>query len=381
MLMAIGILLLTIFGVRSLFSSSVPSIDPEKLTHEAPPGKPETPVIRGSKPAVETVDTLPENSPQKPDPVVEMKEAEQGEPIILPKKEELKLAQEIHPEPEQPIVVQPLTHNEPNKEYYFDTKEFVYQHYHNGKSGAIIEEMLMCHAYAYHTNTTYGGSCGAPKTKIPVHKSLLGAIGLDEALPFQCPGDFPLDETIHRQVISREHYRKDDTRIWTPEYVDYLKSLVSYPPKPQVFTIAVHVRRGDVTPCREANQGFDRYLPNLHFLNLIEQNYPKDQGNNNVRVVVFSQAKSFEPLEDFSKEGYEVSIGDDLNEIWKTILTADVVILSRSDFSLIPAIVAQGKVVYTPFWHKPLRRWEQVDADTLAKTEAEMDRLKESRCQ
>jgi hypothetical protein len=118
-------------------------------------------------------------------------------------------------------------------------------------------------------------------------------------------------------------------------------------------------------------------LPNLHFLNLIERCYPKDQGNN-ARVVVFSQAKSFEPLEEFSKKGYEVSIGDDLNEIWKTFLTADVVILSRSDFSLIPAIVAQGKVVYTPFWHKPLRRWEQVDRDTLAKTKAEMDRLKES---
>jgi hypothetical protein len=187
--------------------------------------------------------------------------------------------------------------------------------------------------------------------KVSRHQELLASIGLKEALPFLCPRD--VQKAVKKTVLPRQTYR-NDTRIWTPEYVAYLKTLVHYPPKEvedsNVFMIAVHVRRGDVTPCRDKNQGYDRYLPNLHYRNLIDQYYQPG-----ARVVIFSQTTSHESFEEFSDKGYEVSLDDELDKIWRTIVTADVVILSRSSLSLIPAVVARGTVIYTPFWHSRKR--------------------------
>ena len=256
-----------------------------------------------------------------------------------------------------------------------DQKTMIFHHYLKGKSGEVIEDMLLAHAYAFHHGYVYGGSCGEIGAKKDQHEALLDAIGLKEVLPFSCPADHRGEDDIGRKsVIPREDFHQDDTRTWTPLYVDHLKELVRYPPKePDVYTIVVHIRRNDITPCRPQHHGYDRYLPNLHYLNLIEKYHQPG-----ARVVVFSQSKSYEPLDVFEEKGYEVLLDSDMSEIWKTIIVSDVVILSRSDFSLIPSIVARGTIVYTPFWHIPLRNWERVDSEQMELTDAETKRLQES---
>ena len=78
----------------------------------------------------------------------------------------------------------------------------------------------------------------------------------------------------------------------------------------------------------------------------------------------------------FRSEGYEVYEDGSETHVWQTIVTADIVILSRSSFGMIPALVSKGKVIYTPFWHYPIRDWEVVrDPDTLAALEEEMAKL------
>ena len=58
------------------------------------------------------------------------------------------------------------------------------------------------------------------------------------------------------KTLQRELYTKDDTRIFIPEYLDYLRSKVTYPKKiPDVFTVAVHVKRGKVTPVSSFSDG------------------------------------------------------------------------------------------------------------------------------
>jgi hypothetical protein len=54
--------------------------------------------------------------------------------------------------------------------------------------------------------------------------------------------------------------------------------------------------------------------------------------------------------------------------------------LSRSSFSLIPAVVTKAKiVVYTPFWHKPLRSWHVVrDKSILDMLDADTAQLRSS---
>jgi hypothetical protein len=222
-------------------------------------------------------------------------------------------------------------------------KKFIYHHYLKGKSGVVIHEMLLAHAWAFHHNVAYGGSCGEPSSKHKEHEALLASVGLEELLVFACPRDHhdKEDKVTSRSVIPRNHYVKPGSDLWTPDYVDYLKSHVDYPPKiPDKFTIAVHVRRHDVTPCQPLNHGFQRYLPNLHFQNLIDK-YTQP----NARVVIFSQSNSFEPFDDFINKGYEVKLDDAVTDVWQTISTADVVIVSRSSFSLIPSVVSKGKVV------------------------------------
>ena len=253
-----------------------------------------------------------------------------------------------------------------------DHQTMYFHHYKKGKAGAIIEDMLMCHAYAFHTKGDYGGICGKIKPdKLAQYESLLDAMGLKEALPFACPSQFRRDSTTRRSMVPRELYRKDDVRIWTPDYVDFLKSQVKYPPKKDDrFTIAVHIRRGEVTPCRLENQGFERYLSNLHFQMVIDKYYQEG-----ARVIIFSNEESYEPWDDFRKKGYELELDGEITDAWKTFVTADLVILSRSSFSFIPAMVAKGKVIYTPYWHKPLRRWVHVDKEIMEKSDAETERL------
>ena len=252
-------------------------------------------------------------------------------------------------------------------------KTLIFNRYKPAKSGGVIEDMMMAHAYAYHRRVEYGGSCGISFTKQGAHEKLLDAIGLKDELPFACPGDHH-DDSVRKSLIPWEQYHGDDTRIWTPEYVEFVKTRVKYPPKvPDKYTIAVHIRRGDVTPCRPKNKGYDRYLPNKHFLTLIEKYYIPG-----ARVVVFSQAKSFEPLDVFLEKGYELELDSEITDIWKTFIVSDVVIMSRSDFSMIPGIVARGTIVYTPFWHVPLRHWEIVDQETMKATDSETERLKQT---
>lgn len=289
--------------------------------------------------------------------------------------EKLKLQQEIVHEEKKNRNDEPGVHVEAMEDYNFENVTYFHR-YTGGKSGAVIEDMLMAHAYAFHMNGVYGGCC-ADGEYVVKHVELLDALGLKEALPFACPHDYPREgKQKVMKTIGLDSYHTEDTRIWTPAYVAYLKSLVKYPKKNEdEFVIVAHIRRGDVTPCRPKTLGYDRYLPNKHFMDVIDL-YNKP----GARVEIISESNSFESLDEFREKGYIVNLDEDLGEIWRTFISADVVILSRSDFSMIPAVCAMGQVVYTPFWHPPIRGWERVSKDIMIETDAETQRLREERC-
>jgi hypothetical protein len=157
-----------------------------------------------------------------------------------------------------------------------------------GKSGIVIQDQLMCHAYAWHRGAEYGGACGSGE--YDDHRELLAAIGLETELPFACPSDNARDPNVKNSMIPQEKYNKDDTRIWIPDYLRFLRSKVKFPPKEtDQFVIAVHVKRGIVTPCSTRRDGYSRYLPNSHYLRLIDK-YMKP----NAKVHIFSQVQSHE---------------------------------------------------------------------------------------
>ena len=144
---------------------------------------------------------------------------------------------------------------------------------------------------------------------------------------------------------------------------------------PMQYSIAVHIRRGDVNPCDYE----DRYLPNSYYLYLIQQyisallsssssdaSQPPSMtiSRENIVVTIYSESISYEPLDIFQQLNYTVSVDDKLCTVWLALSTAHVAILSKSSFSYVPAILNPHRVVYAPFWHQPMDHWD-VAADTL----------------
>lgn len=248
-----------------------------------------------------------------------------------------------------------------------------------GKEAAVVLDMLMVHAYAYMEGEIYGGSCGEGNDfGRDAENSLIEAIGLTKELRFECPRENEYDG--RKKMIAYKKYAADGVRAITPEYVDLLKSVTLYPDRSKVFgrddpdrfTIVVHVKRGPkTTPCMNQYNGYDAYLPNLHYQHLIDK-YMRP----NARVIIFSQSDSYESFDEFKDRGYELQIDGDIADVWRSLILADVAILSRSSFSYVPAVLAKGTVIYTSFWHKPIRGWTKVGKEVLETTEEEMKRLK-----
>lgn len=150
----------------------------------------------------------------------------------------------------------------------------VYMYHHtistpDGTEGAVILDMLLGHAYAYHQGGIYGGSCGDGNDVLRgPENALIQSIGLQDFLQFQCPRDFKTSD--RKKVVPSKNYHQDGTRAFNPEYVDLLRSVVTYPKreeKQNINTIVVHIRRGGKhIPCKKKPyQNFEPYLPNKHY--------------------------------------------------------------------------------------------------------------------
>ena len=242
------------------------------------------------------------------------------------------------------------------------------------RSGAAVHDMLMAHAYAFSRNQTYGGACIQRHSK---HHSaqvkLVKDMGLSGVLKF----------SYCQAAGSPEIYREFDSSLMTEEWQKHLQSGITYPPSQgrDVFRIVAHVRRGDVNPCGKLRF---RYLPNQHFLELIQ--VYKDQimersSGKRVEVTIFSESQSFETWDAFREKGYRLNLDNPLEQVWAGIVAADVVIMSKSSFSFVPSLLnPRGKVIYTPFWHKPLPKWHIVNEDLLKETDQALERLVRERC-
>ena len=287
-------------------------------------------------------------------------------------------------------------------------KTVLYSKARSDRSGSMIQDMLMCHAYAYHTNNVYGGACAdwtLPqfRGKQEFHQQLLQAIGLNFVLSIACPP--PINATDPPQKViwmNRHKYISNDTGIFTSDYRQYIQRLMApaIHKNESEFVLSVHIRRGDITPCRPRTRDYHRYLPNSHYLTLIDRYLPFNNDNSNsnnqkiddtkvhlpnttnktIRVVIYSESQSLESFTNFTNRGYDVQLDGDIGTVWQGLLASDVIILSRSSFSLVPAILTTAKVVYTPFWHAPLSHWDIVDDELLQQTLLEFRRLKAIHC-
>jgi hypothetical protein len=266
----------------------------------------------------------------------------------------------------------------------------IYSHARKDRSGAALQDMLMAHAYAWHRNFTYAGACISaehPAPHVDQVKELLQATGLDSILPFACPDT----SGNNGRIVERTIYYKKDTAIWTADWRNDVRSRL----RPSFLkvandknTIAIHIRRGDVSPCVKDDDTAKRYLPNQYYLRLLDYYAPRTRAGalqQQQSVVVYSQSESFESLSDFSaacSHNCTLRLDTDLLEVWRgLVLTADTLILSKSSFSLVAGLLSSAdQVIYTPFWHEPLANWTAVSRELEHETQRDLERMKREDC-
>jgi hypothetical protein len=252
------------------------------------------------------------------------------------------------------------------------------------RSGSVIHDMLLAHAYAYRNNLTYGGACFTNSTpaSLPLHRTLIEAIGLSQVLRFTCPSN-EVSSNASILWVDSPVYTRFGTRIWAPEWLEYIRSLQSLPPPIRTSTpraqLVVHIRRGDVSLCDPGT--IDRYLPNAYYQQLFQEE--QRLSNEVAEVSVYSERNSTEGWEDddFRSLIHNLHLDASPAEAWKAMMTADVLILSWSSFSIVPAIFNRhGRIVYTPFWVQPLPHWQVVDDDAVRSMQRAKLRLKHKLC-
>lgn len=260
------------------------------------------------------------------------------------------------------------------------------------RSGAAIQDYLMAHAFSYQFQRQYLGVCGDANRPTMQHNeeqvimTMLDVLGLREEIPIldECPNE---TETSSILLERSMYFDWKDTDIWTDEWLNELnrrrKSPMSQRDTTMVQsekrnqTMVIHIRRGDVHPCDDFI--LPRYMPNSHYLALLK----KYRRAYHKRVIIHSEYRSrVEDWSDFAPiDNVQLKLDVDPIETWRDILEADVFIMSKSSFSLVPALFTNAKiVVYTPFWHRPRPHWVIVPKKLLDETKRSVALLRETKC-
>lgn len=370
---------------------------------------------------------------------------------------------------------QPINANSLYRVKILNPQQTFYSRLRPDRSGSTIQDMLMAAAYAINSNQTYGGACDvsyderelaqnksgalphrntnatmprgqssflSPRVESILH--LIHGLGLEHVIPLACPpANFP-----DIPVVDRIYYSRWNTAVFTREFlqwVEHERQMAGAVKRPEIEEatiaasvltthnqfvrtgtsdfqpkqIALHIRRGDVTPCSRDPDILQRYLTNKYYQSVLEHyvlRYPSFF--NHSVVTIYSETETLEPWVDFLKKyntnnekisvqttatvnttastisqtillphAWYVSrhspkkttettffqirllLNTDLLAAWQAMISADVFLLSKSSFSLVPALLntpmnsdVYRRILYTDFWYDALPQWTRIDS-------------------
>ena len=126
---------------------------------------------------------------------------------------------------------------------------------------------------------------------------------------------------------------------------------------PSDLSIAVHIRRGDVT---------------------LEDHPLRYTSNSKIRTAIAGVIKTIKrsgkacQLSIYS-EGveqdfcgildcpFELHLNGDPLDALQNMISSDILVMSKSSFSYVAALMHQGSVIYEPFWHRPMGHWHTIE--------------------
>jgi len=155
---------------------------------------------------------------------------------------------------------------------------------------------------------------------------------------------------ITETFIPQVHFSANPDLYYTPQVLKKIRKMYYSTAKPGKckYDIAIHIRRGDITPRTE-----ERYTSNEFYIDLITEfgrKYPSS------RICIYSvgQDKDFEGLK--LKNVY-FCLNEDIEKSFHDLVTAKILVTSKSSFSYSAALLSEGYIYYLPFWHQPLSHW------------------------
>ncbi|CAK0844905.1 unnamed protein product [Prorocentrum cordatum] len=144
--------------------------------------------------------------------------------------------------------------------------------------------------------------------------------------------------------------------------------------KTGVTSIAIHIRRGDVkenksaAPTSEAGKIWSmRGVSDAWYFSLIAQISGTCAPDADIHV--FSSLEGNWNSSDFDgyrERGATVHLDGDPMEAWAHFVAADVLVMAKSSFSHVPALLNDNCVVYQPYMHLPLDGWVSAQANDSA---------------
>jgi hypothetical protein len=122
-------------------------------------------------------------------------------------------------------------------------------------------------------------------------------------------------------------------------------------PTADLSVMAVHIRRGDVMI-----NGIARRQTSLTKISVAISSLKKKRPD--LFVKVYSEGI---PQEFAQVPADELHLNVDVFETLEGLINAEVLLMAKSSFSYVAALLSRGIVVYEPFWHSPLPQWQNMD--------------------
>jgi hypothetical protein len=190
----------------------------------------------------------------------------------------------------------------------------------------------------------------------------------------RCP-ILPLDQIVRDQRLWSEdvvaaaphylHYCNQDAQAWEQVLPTIRRNYRANKGSPihDVFTIAVHIRRGDVS--LENKKVARAFTPNTSFINTLETiTQLLSDRVSEYRIRVFSQGDRG-MFAEFQRLGCEFCL--DQPALWshRELADANVLVMSQGSFSYTAAQLNEGIVLYDPQKYRQMRDWIVRTSDGL----------------
>jgi len=120
------------------------------------------------------------------------------------------------------------------------------------------------------------------------------------------------------------------------------------------LNVAVHIRRENKY---DITLDPSRICPLVYYFNLINKIREKYKNNDKKLLFHIYSQNNINNYKRYDNSDLCFHLNENLSDSFIGLVAADILITSKSSFSYVAAILSDGEIYYTPFWHPPSKNW------------------------